>query len=798
MKEKKVTNCYHCGEDCGKKPIIYDDKPFCCTGCSFVYEILKGSDACEYYDLEKNPGIKIEQREFGDKYAYLDNEEIRDQLLIFSDGGISKVKFFIPSIHCSSCIWLLENLNRLNKEIVQSFVNFVKKEVQITFRDEKISLREVVELLVSINYVPQISFSETDDKPGGTVINKKLYYKLGVAGFCFGNIMLLSFPEYLALTSSIESEFRDTFSWINLALSLPVIFYAGTDYMVSAWKGLRKKIINIDVPIALGIIAIFVRSVYEILSQTGPGYLDSMSGLVFFLLIGKWYQSKTYQALSFERDYKSYFPVAVTMIKDGVESFLPLKKIKTGDRLLIRNQELIPADSILYNGAGNIDYSFVSGESAPVSKKKGDRIFAGGRQMGNAIEVVVEKEIEQSYLTGLWNQDIESSSDETGMKKIINVVSKYFTMIIISIALATGIYWYFDDPAIAIGAFTAVLIVACPCALALSIPFASGSTMRIFGRKGFYLKKSDVIEDLTKIDTIVFDKTGTITQSDRHKVEFIGELNDKEKALINSVVRHSTHPLSVAVYNSLGLNTHYEVNDFMEHPGLGISCKVNENDIRIGSMKYVTGEEQDTGSLSTRVYVSINDKIPGYFQISNEYRPGLNKVISSLQNNYELHLITGDNESEMKNLIRLFRNKENLHFNQSPTDKLHYIEELKNRGKRVLMIGDGLNDAGALKKSDVGITIADDVFHFSPACDAILEAKKFNSLSNLIKFSGMSMNIVKISFVISFLYNFIGISFAVQGLLSPIFAAILMPVSSVTVVAFATFATILMAKQKII
>ncbi|RLD31409.1 MAG: heavy metal translocating P-type ATPase, partial [Bacteroidetes bacterium] len=230
-----------------------------------VYEILSESDACEYYSIENHPGIKINVNEIGNKFAYLDNEEIKSELLDFSDGGISKIKFFVPAIHCSSCIWLLENLHRLEKGVKYSSVNFIKKEVSITFKEEEISLRKLVELLASINYVPQITLDDLKNK-SEKKLNRVLYYKLGIAGFCFGNIMLFSFPEYLAVDHFMEETIRIQLSWLNLFLAIPVLFYAASDYLVSAVKGLRKKIVNIDVPIALGIIVLFIRSAYEIVS----------------------------------------------------------------------------------------------------------------------------------------------------------------------------------------------------------------------------------------------------------------------------------------------------------------------------------------------------------------------------------------------------------------------------------------------------------------------------------------------------------------------------------------------------
>jgi P-type Cu+ transporter len=777
--------------------VLFDEKPFCCYGCKTVYEILKESNACEYYNIENHPGIRINEAEIGQKYAYLDHEEIRNDLLEFSDGGISKVRLFIPSIHCSSCIWLLENLNRFNKGVLHSMVNFVKKEVSITFKEDELSLRKLVELLVSLNYIPQITLDDLDRKKAKKS-QRKIYYQLGVAGFCFGNIMLFSFPDYLAGDKPIDQSFIHNFSYFSLILALPVVFYAAQDYFISAYRGLRRKMVNIEVPIALGIAVLFLRSAYDILTSTDSGYLDSMAGLVFFMLIGKWYQGKTYQALSFERDYKSYFPVAVTIIDEkGNESTIPLKNLKPGNRILVRNQELVPADAILVKGDAHIDYSFVSGESTPVLKQVKDRIFAGGRQVGSVIELIVEKEVIQSYLTELWNQDLHRKSAYKGLNSVVNKVSQYFTFIIVVLSLATGIFWLYYDPSIAMKAFTSVLIVACPCALALTIPFALGNTMRIFGRNGFYLKKTEILEELSKVDTIVFDKTGTITQNDAFKITMDDiHLDENHSLLIRSLVRHSSHPLSQALYNSLPGDSVLEVSDFHEVPALGVEGTVNGYTVRVGSESFITGKESEFKTYSSRIFISIDKKPLGFISISNQYRPGMHEAIGNLKGKFELHLLSGDNDAEKANLIPLFGDEGALHFRQSPKDKLDYIEKLKKSGKTVLMVGDGLNDAGALKSSHIGITIADNVYHFSPACDGILDSDRFQQLPGFINFSQTAMRVVRTGFIISFVYNIIGISFAAAGLLTPLLSAILMPLSSVTAVAFATFSTILLAKHK--
>jgi Cu+-exporting ATPase len=788
--------CIHCGNSCGKSPVIFDENPFCCSGCSTVYQILHASQLKQYYQIEQMPGIRIEdgKRPADETYAFLDLDQFKVKILTFSEGAISKVSFFIPEIHCASCIWLLENLHSLNKGIIQSFVNFPKKEINVTFNENEISLRQLVDLLVSIHYIPEIN-QHSIDKTSTDQSDKKLFIKIGIAAFSFMNAMIYHFPQYLPGHEFLEADIKRMFGWLSVLLAIPVLTYSASDYFLTAWKSLKKKMISIDLPIALGLITLFTQSLVEILSGRGIGYIDSLTGLVFFMLVGRWYQGKTYQALSFERDYKTYFPLAVTKITGQGNVTIPLEDLKSGDQILVRNQEIVPADSILKSKTANIDYSFVTGESMPVAKKTGDFVFAGGRQIGSAIELTIEKEVQQSYLTQLWNQTENPFTASNKLNTIVNRVSQYFTVVIVFIAIGSAVFWYFNKPEVALFAFTSVLIIACPCALALTVPFTFGSTIRQYGRKGFYLKNTAVIEHLYKVDTVVFDKTGTITNAQSSDIRFVGkELTAEQFLMIKSLAFHSSHPLSKTIYQSIEGDEILEVKDFQEISSLGISGLVNNIRINMGSRYFVTGEMSEDENLTTEVWVYLQDKVVGHFQLENEYRPGLRELIQKLEKTHELHLLTGDNDAEKANLIQFFGTNKNLHFNQTPTDKLNYIRKLQQEGRKVLMIGDGLNDAGALNESNVGIVIADNVFNFSPACDAILQSKQFDKLDKFIWFTHRSMTIVKTGFLISFLYNLVGLSFAVQENLTPIVAAILMPISSVSVVAFASFSVHLSAK----
>jgi Cu+-exporting ATPase len=761
-----------------------------------VYQILSDKKLDRYYEMMPTPGIRLDQENSpGTRYAYLDADEIRQKLLDFSDGGVSRVNLFIPAIHCSSCIWLLENLNTLHSGIMHSHVNFVRKEVSITFRESEITLRQVVELLHSIHYIPDVSYNK-EKKDEHQRANRRMVMKIGVAGFAFGNIMLLSFPDYLPGGEAVDKLMKGTFGIVSFILSLPVITFCSSDFFLSAFKSLRKKVINIDLPLSIGILALFLESSFEIFSGSGTGYMDSLAGLLFFMLIGRWYQSRTYQSLSFDRDYKSYFPIAVTRLLEGKEDFVQLKDLKTGDQILVRNGELIPVDSIVTEGEGNIDYSFVTGESIPVVKKAGDFVFAGGKQSGAAIKLRVEKEVAQSYLTQLWNEDKLGTDSEMQMQTVVNKVSHYFTLVILAIALIAGVYWSFTGIGKAVYVFSTILIVACPCALALTIPFTFGNVMRVFGRNGLYIKNTEVIEKLTHADTIVFDKTGTLTHSRTMNIGWEGKvLSEVEKQWVRSLARNSSHPLSVMVSEWLPVSALLPVTDYKEIAGLGIAGVVNNHKIMLGSRKFIAGNDSTEESKISSVYISIDNKLRGNFKMENHYREGLSDVIAGIQQ-MQLHLLTGDNNSEEENLKSYFTSATQLHFNQSPVDKLDYINELKQNGRNVIMIGDGLNDAGALLKADIGITIADDIYHFSPACDAILQSDKFGRLQDYLGFSRSTLKIVYASYTISFLYNIVGLSFAIQGLLSPVVAAILMPLSSISVVTFASLSVTLLAKTR--
>jgi len=774
----ELVQCFHCGEDCTDQPIQAYEKDFCCQGCKMVYEILNQNGLCNYYDISKTPGINQRMKVRANKFSFLDDENIKNSLTLFKDAKQTHVTFYLPQIHCSSCLWLLENLHRLNENVISSKVNFTRKETDIVFNHQYVSMRTIAELLTAIGYEPYISLNNAT--PTQLKFNKSKIYKLGVAAFCFGNIMLLSFPEYLGIDAR-EQNLISLFRYINLLLSLPVFFYAASEFYLSAWKSLRHRFLSIDIPIVLAIGVTFVRSVFEVLSNTGSGYFDSMSGVVLFMLVGRVLQDKTYEQLSFERDYTSYFPIAVTKVVDEVETTVVLPDIKLNDTLLIHNQELIPADGLLTSGKALIDYSFVTGESLPVEKEMGELVYAGGKQIGTNIEILVVKEVAQSYLTKLWNRE-ELQDHKEDEHSFVHFIGRYFTWLVLFVSLVSAVYWYFHDPSKIWVAATAVLIVACPCALLLSNTLTNGNILRILGRNHLYLRNAQTIEDIANVDYIVFDKTGTLTTGRYHDILFDGKPLSKEiKRKIAALASQSTHPMSKAIAAWTGEPVRTKVVAYEERPGKGVEGIVEGELLLLGSKSYVAGTHSERDS-ETAVYISVQGNLLGKFTFSNQYRKQIPALIKSLNtHNYQLALLSGDNAGEKEYLQSLLGFDATILFHQKPEDKLEAIKRLQQKGKKVMMVGDGLNDAGALKQANVGIAITENSNNFTPASDAILEANQLQRLYTFIRLCKHNKKVVMLAFFISFLYNIVGNYYAVMGNLSPMRAAILMPCSSISI-----------------
>ena len=778
--------CAHCHQ-----PIldtVYSDdgeKAYCCYGCKVVDELIN-----EKSELISHDKLNVQ------KYLFLDEPKIRGKLVGFEEGTYIQIGLHLPQIHCSSCIYLLENLPEVEEAILEVKVNFGRKEAQISFLSDKLKLSQLAAMLDYIGYPPDFQTK----LEGKVRKNKRLLIQLGVAGFFFGNTMLLALPEYLHGSLSTSGDLKIFFRYLMLIFSLPVVLYSARDYFINAIKSLRAGSLSIDLPIALGITVLFTRSVYEVISNTGAGYFDSLTGLVFLLLVGKWFQQKTYENFTFDRDYRSFIPLAANLLlADGREKPVAIDDLETDDLIVVRQGEVLPADSILSSKSAEVDYSYITGESEPLKKMHGDRIFAGARVKSGAVEFRVADSVDRSYLSSLWNKEVFRSNRSKDGVRWTDRVSQYFTPAILLIALLSAVAWSFTDISKAVNVFTAVLIVACPCALALAEPFASGSMMRWFGRFGLFLKNSDVLIRMENIDEIVFDKTGTLTRQQDLRVEWVGDaLTTDDMLSIKAIARQAQHPLARGLllqFPDSDTKDETAIRKFEEYSGEGITAETEQHYWRLGKASFVN-ITRDAGR-TTSVYVEKDGAILGHFAFYHKTRDNMRKVLQELHQQHDLALLSGDNESEKQRFDQLIGDLAELRFNHSPHEKLDYLNQLQDGGKHVMMIGDGLNDAGALQQSEVGISLCEKNVNFFPASDALLTAESFSRLPSFMRLSRVNRNVIHTAFGISFLYNGIGLSFAMAGVLSPLVCAILMPVSSISVVVFTTLVNQYYARREL-
>ncbi len=770
--------CYHCGEELGSIVIQHDHHSFCCHGCQSVYMLLNENQLCDFYtDIREKTLSKAPQKE---KYAFLDDAKNAEAFYSFYQKDRAFIQIKSPHIQCASCVYLLEKLPQLQAGIYQSTVDFGQQQIGIHFNPEKISLRNLIEWLSFIGYEPALDH-EKNSKELSLKIKRQYWIAIAISGFCFANIMLLSFPEYLHLEMNDMPQMTLLFRWINFGLSIPALIFGARSFFEKTLQGLRARTLPIDAPLVASLLLTFGRSCYEVISNTGGGYFDSLTGIIFFMLIGRYFQETTQLHFHFSRTFKSFFPISSLVIKDNKKIWKKLSELDKGDIVKIHVHEMIPCDSIILSEHGLIDYSFVTGESRPVAVKKGDKLYAGGKQLGQAILIEATQNVEHSYLTSLWNNGQRGDHGHPQMTWV-DTWARNFTLFLFGLSLVAGYYWWGIDQARAFHAMTTVLIVACPCALLLANAFTQGAVLNQLQKVGCHIKNALVLDKLADIQHIVWDKTGTLTSKEA-VAHFILAPPAHHLAAIHALTAQSIHPLSQAIAK-ITPNESCHIEAFNEIPGNGITGKVNGISYQIGSAQWLNLPHEISQGI--HVFIVANNKTIGTVRMTHTLRNEIANTLNTINKQQRQTILSGDPQPFEQQILQALPKNCDAHHGLSPQQKKNYIEQFQQSGEKVMMIGDGLNDAGALESAEVGMAITESAHSFSPACDVILESNNIGIIPEIMRYAQTHQRIVRWSFGISLLYNFIGLSIAVQGELNPFIAAVLMPLSSVTIMAFTT------------
>jgi Cu+-exporting ATPase len=780
-----TTSCTHCGEICADGTINDGEHVFCCTGCASVYALLQEHDLCAYYQGDVPAGTSQQGVERDSTtYAILDDRSVSSRFIEYADARRFRVRFALPTIHCASCVWLLERLPHIQAGLISTEVDLQRKSITIDADPRVLTVRSIAELLRSVGYEPLIHVEGTEVSrlQQHKEATRGLYLRLGVAGFAMGNIMMFSIAQYLAHGAQsvvIDPVLMSVFTWLSIGLSIPVLTYSASPWLRSAWAALRQRTVNLDVPVALGITTLFVRSVVDMATGSGEGFLDSFAGLVFFLLIGRVFQQKAFDAVTFDRTVRSFFPLSVRRSTSHGDEVVAIDALNVADTIVIRNGEVIPADAVLMSPVGYVDYSFVTGESVPVECTHGALIYAGGKAVGAALQLTVTKPVSQSYLASLWERSSGRTSRD-GYRQLSDRFGKWFVWSVLAVA-SIGFLAWLPDVSMALNVFTAVVIIACPCALTLAAPITFGTGMGILGRMKMYAKNIGVLRTLAAVRAVVFDKTGTLTSS-QPAVAYHGEVltRDQRDAII-AVASQSTHPMS------RGLAAGSTPLQFAEHveeiPGYGITGTAGGHQIAIGSESFIKlhGFNMDARLDTQSTLIAIDGVVVGEILVEPSLRAGVPEMILDLRGRgMQCQVVTGDSHRDQALLSESFRDDE-MTFRATPADKVAHLEQLR-EASQVLMIGDGLNDMSAMAVADVSIAVTENTSTLAPASDMIIPATQVHRIGRLLRYAHALRGVVITALWFTMAYNVAVITIALTGQLTPVITAIMMPLSSLLVI----------------
>ena len=574
----KSRTCFHCGLPC-QEAIQKDGRFFCCSGCLAVYELLVENQLEEYYKIAPHPGAPGQEEDF----SYLNEERFLRQFALYVSQIHVTLSLEIPSIHCASCVYLLENLHTFFPGVLHSEVHFPQKKLILSFHPQKTSFSRICRQLAQIGYPPRLSLGQESSKESASSAPSLI--PLGVAAFCLGNIMLFSLPEYLS-GDQVPFHFRTFFRYACLFLSLPILFYCAMPWIKRAIGALQCRKITFDIPIALGVFTLFAKSTVDVLKGAGQGYFDSLAGFVFLLLLAQHFQNQ-YFFHSLFQEVEKYIPLGISKeVSPQRVQKVPVDTLKTGDVIHLRHGELVPVDSLLLSPQALLDYSSLTGESEPVSKKQGEEVLAGGIVAGKKIRLQVLRPLHESFFTTLWKR---TPRKKPVFSEFLQKLSPYFTGGVLLLATASLLFWgLYGTWGKGALAFVSILMVTCPCGIALSAPFTQGYFLRLLAKEGIFLQSGSVLESLGKIKQIVFDKTGTLTEREVALSPLWEKLSQEQKQAFATLAAQSFHPVSQALFRHLSSSPeNRSLEKFREISGKGLEGVWKGIPLRLGKLEWL-------------------------------------------------------------------------------------------------------------------------------------------------------------------------------------------------------------------
>ena len=795
--------CNHCHLSFDEKIMIKEnDLNFCCGGCQSVYHILKSENLDSFYEKLGNKTIKAPLQVSNDDLSKFDSENFLNSYTTITKDGFVQIDLILEGIHCAACVWLNEKVLYDTKGVIEANINFTTNKARVVFNSDILKLSDIIKKIRSVGYNAYAYDSSIADKEASKA-KQDYFVRIMVAVVCTMNIMMLSVAKYTGFFTGMSLEVKNMIHLAEFILATPVLFFSGFVFYKGAYFGLKNRIVNMDLLVSSGATMTYVYSLFVLFGAKGESYFDSVAMIITFVLVGKYLEViGKKSAIDTLDKIKSTLPLEAIVVKDGKKETKALNLVQVGDLIELKIGEKVPVDGKIISGNASFDESSLTGESIPVYKKTGDNIFSGTVILDSTILFEVVKDFKNSTFSSIVTLLEDSLNSKPKIQTLANKISRRFSLIILSIAFITFLVWYYFG--LDLGFYfegvnqfersfitaISVVVIACPCALALATPMASLVGISELAKKSLLFKEAKFIETIANATTVVFDKTGTLTKGEL-EVSFVEFFNKDEKSmnLLYSLLDSSNHPVSFAVKKYIKEN--FEVSNLILEDIKNIEAKGLS--ARYENIEILGGNEALLKEFDVKINIHLNSKFTQYlfcidkkivanFELKDELKDDAKELIEYLkEQNIESIMLTGDNNfvaSSIAKELEISNYKANL----TPKDKADFIKDLKNSGKTVVMVGDGVNDSVALASSDVAIAMGNSADVSMMVSDVVMLNSKLKSLKDAFIISKKTYKHIKQNLAFSLIYNTITIPIAAAGFIIPLFAALSMSLSSLVVV----------------
>lgn len=795
-------SCYHCGLPVAQAGSFAADvagkqREFCCFGCQAVCQIIHNAGLQSFYQKTPEGDTLAPPPELSTELKSYDLDEVQSDYVDTMDE-LRTIHLLVEGIHCAACVWLIEHSLAKQKGVITAEVNLTSKRLRLKWDNRISSLSTILHALGHIGYAA-IPFDP--DTAEGILARKhrSLLYRMAFAGFAMMNLMWISIALY---SGADQGEFRNWFHWIGFLIATPTLLYAGYPFLRNAVLGLKRRYLTMDLPIAIGATVTYSYSTYITAtgSVSGEVYFDTVVNFLFVILVGRYLEAiSKREALSATSRLLELQPKLATVINDGQPKVVPIRSVKIGDLLLVKPGERVPVDGVLVEGQSAVDEAMLTGESLPVVKKLDDKVVAGSINGEGAFTVQAQQVLRNTALAKIVTLMEDAQASKAPIQCTADRIVPWFVVITLSLAVITFAYWYQFDFEQALLAATSVLIITCPCAFGLATPMSVAVATGVGASQGILIKQGAALELLSKVTHFVFDKTGTLTEGKLRvvAVETLDELSEDHLLMLAaSIEQHSEHGIAKAITEMAadrGLAM-LPITDFSSSPGQGVQAQLGQQHIIVGTQVWLSEQgikgkqhwQQRVTELEQQgiscIFVAIDGVMSGLIGLADQLRSDAQAMIADLQQQgIAITVLSGDRQAVVKavtaSLGDITRHAEVL-----PKDKAEVVKSLQQQGAIVAMVGDGVNDAPALIQADVGIALASGTDVSIESADIVLSHNELHAVAKARGLAHRTLRTIKQNIVLSISYNIIMVPMAMMSLISPVIAALTMPISSLLVI----------------